>query len=380
MKYCILVPDGCAGLESERPTPLEKAATPNMDLLAEQGICGLVQTIPENMKPGSDVANISLLGFDPAKYYTGRSPIEAASMGIDLEPEDTSFRCNLVRIHDGKMADYSAGHITTPDAHAIIDQLNRELKSDTMEFFPGVSYRHAFVLRNKSCDCECTPPHDISGQEIQEYLPGGPGSQVVIDIQKKAGEILKDMDSANAIWLWGQGGKPAFPSLKEQYGISGGMISAVDLLKGIAIYLGMDIIDVPGITGYMDTNFSGKGEAASEALERMDLVFVHVEAPDEAGHRGEEDTKIKAIELIDSLVLPPIMKTANTLGDMRIMVVPDHTTPISTMTHGSEPVPFIITGPGIHADANMVFSEANGAETGLFIPSGPDLLNRFLFE
>lgn len=380
MKYCILVPDGCAGLQSERPTPLEKAATPNMDMLAAQGISGLVQTIPRSMKPGSDVANISLLGFDPATYYTGRSPIEAASMGIDLGPEDTSFRCNLVRIEDGNMADYSAGHISTPDAHAIIDRLNRELKSDTMEFYPGVSYRHAFVLRNKRCDCECTPPHDISGQAIQGYLPHGPDSQAVVDIQNRAAEILRDMDSANAIWLWGQGTKPAFPSLREHYGISGGMISAVDLLKGIAIYLGMEIIDVPGITGYMDTNFSGKGDAAAEALTRMDLVFVHVEAPDEAGHRGEEHTKIKAIELIDSLVLPPIMGAAKTLGDTRIMVLPDHTTPISTMTHGSEPVPFIMAGPGIRADANTVFSEAGGAGTGVLIPSGPDLLNRFLFE
>ncbi len=397
MKYIILIGDGMADYpidELDGKTPLEFAKTPNMDRLAREGTLGLVKTIPDGYPPGSDVANLSILGYNPERYYTGRSPLEAVSIGIELEEDDVSFRCNLVNLSrkEGKviMSDYSAGHISTDEAKEIIYDLDKELTREGIRFYPGVGYRHLMVWRGGPDDIETTPPHDISGQEIKEYLPRGDGSDRLINIINRSLHILKvhpvnrkrENDGkapANSIWLWGQGRAPEMPKIKERYGIDGSIISAVDLMKGLGIYAGLRVVEVPGVTGYIDTNYKGKVEYALGELNERDLVCVHVEAPDEAGHKGNLKDKIKAIEDFDHEVVGRVMDSLKASEDYRILVLCDHATPLSLRTHTDEPVPFIIYPPvGGEGKGGSVYSEDDAGKSGFFIEEGYRLLDLLL--
>ncbi len=357
-KYLVLLGDGMADEPLEvlnGRTPLAAAHTPNMDGLAQRGVCGWVRTVPPGMPPGSDVANLSVMGFNPATYYTGRAPLEAASMGIEMRPQDVAYRCNLVTVRNGVMVDYSAGHISSQEARELIRAIHSALGDDIFAFFPGVSYRHLLVWRGGKDSPQTTPPHDISGRLVEEYLPNGDGAEDLRVLMKKSREILshhpvnerrvrEGKNPATMIWLWGQGKKPKLPSFEETYGVKGAVISAVDLMKGIAVLLDMEPISVPGATGYLDTDYEGKAQAALDFLrKRGDLVYLHIEAPDEAGHQGEVDAKIKAIEDIDARVLPIILEGARGYSEpFNILLLCDHPTPIAIKTHTSNPVPFVI--------------------------------------
>lgn len=362
MKYIVIIGDGMADRpvkELDGMTPLQKASTPNMAKLASEGIPGSVRTIPGGMHPGSDVANLSVLGYDPLKYYSGRAPLEAASIGVRLGADDVAFRCNLVTLKFDQrgeralMEDYSSGHITTKEATALVKTLNEDLGSDNIKFYPGVSYRHLMVWSNGSTEVECVPPHDILGKDIIDYLPVGKGEELLrtmmIDSVSSLGthivnkkRIKKGKNPGNSIWLWGQGKKPEMPTFKEKYSVDGALVSAVDLTKGLGIYAGFEILKVPGMTGYIDTNYKGKAEAALKALERLDFVYLHVEAPDEAGHSGNCMEKIKAIEDFDALVVGTVLEGINAFDEYKILLLPDHPTPVELRTHTDDPVPFVI--------------------------------------
>lgn len=362
MKYIILIGDGMADrpLKTlEGKTPLQKAFTPNLDKLAREGIVGSVRTIPPGFHPGSDVANLSILGYDPNLYYTGRSPLEAASMGVELHEGDVAYRCNLVTLrHNAQqtnavMEDHSGGHISTEEATILIKDIHRELGTDAISFYPGVSYRHLMVWKNGETKVECTPPHDILGRDISDYLPTGTGEELLKELMHNSMGLLDNhainksrvengKNPANSIWLWGQGRKPALPRFTAKYGIEGALVSAVDLTKGLGIYAGFEILKVPGVTGYIDTNYAGKAEYSLKALEKKDLAYIHVEAPDEAGHSGNCKDKIKAIEDFDALVVGTILRGAKAFEEYRILVMPDHATPVEDRTHTGEPVPFAI--------------------------------------
>jgi 2,3-bisphosphoglycerate-independent phosphoglycerate mutase len=362
IKYIVLIGDGMA----DRPinelgglTPLQKAHTPNMDTLAANGIIGSSKTIPEGFAPGSDVANLSILGYDPRLYYTGRAPLEAASMGIPLKEGDVAYRCNLVSVElpeggsEAVMKDYSAGHISSREAKILIEAINNEFQSAKIRFYPGVSYRHLMVWTEGKADVVCTPPHDITGREIAGYMPVGDGEETLNLLMASSVKALKDHDvnkarraggkaEANCIWLWGQGKKPALPTFKEKYSKTGALISAVDLTKGLGIYAGFDIIDVPGATGWLDTNYLGKAAYGIEALGTHDLVYIHVEAPDECGHTGNLKDKLQAIEDFDRLVVGEVLRGVKEFPHYRILLMPDHATPVAKKTHTDEPVPFVI--------------------------------------
>jgi len=358
MKYAVLIGDGMADYPIEKlggKTILQAARTPAMDYIAVHGNTGLAKTIPDGLPAGSDVANMSIIGYDPAVYYSGRAPLEAASMGVALASDDVAFRCNLVTIEQGRIKDYSAGHISSEEAEILIETLDTELGNEELRFYPGISYRHLLVARNNlGVETECTPPHDITGKKIEEYLPEGKDGDFFSDIIKKSMIILElhpvnlkrieeGKNPANSIWVWGQGYAPKFTPFQELYGKAGAVISAVDLLKGIGIYAGLDVIEVPGATGYLDTNYEGKANAAIEALKTKDLVFVHVEAPDEAGHEGSIDKKLRAVEDFDSRIVAPILKHAKASDEpFTILVLPDHPTPISLKTHVPDPIPFAV--------------------------------------
>lgn len=353
MKYLVLVPDGLTdrldNTSKDKNTPLMAAETPNLDRLVKKSQVGMVQTVPQGMSPGSDVANLSILGYDPKKYYTGRAPFEAASMGLNLGPQDVAYRCNLVQLKqvDEKwiMEDFCAGHLSSSKALFLIEALDKVLGTEKFSFYPGVSYRHLMVWKNGQDDIQCTPPHDIMGKSIDSYRPQGEGSEILIELEEQSRQVLAgnwNRTRANSIWLWGQGKKPSLPPFKERFGLSGSIISAVDLLKGMGICMGLESIDVPGATGYLDTNYVGKAEYALESLKRHDFVYLHVEAPDEAGHSGDREAKIQAIEDFDKEVLGTILKRKKELGDFKIMILPDHATPLSLRTHVSDPVPFLI--------------------------------------
>lgn len=369
MKYIILLGDGMADWprkDLDGKTCLMAAKTPNLDTLATLGKVGMVHTIPQGFPPGSDVANLSVMGYDPRKYYSGRSPLEAASIGVELGPEDVAFRCNLVtlRICGGKstvsgacrravLEDFSAGHITTEEARLLIEELDSKLGNDRIRFYPGVSYRHLMVWKNGKDKLECTPPHDIQDKDIQDYLPRGEGDDTINALMEASIDILPNHPVnkarqengkriANSIWLWGQGKRPKMPTFREKYGLEGAMISAVDLTKGIGLYAGFEVITVPGATGWIDTNYIGKAEHALFALKTKDIVYVHVEAPDEAGHAGELQKKIKAIEDFDEKLVGNIMHGMKQFDEYRILALPDHPTPVEIRTHSSEPVPFIL--------------------------------------
>lgn len=358
MKYAVLIGDGMADYPIEKlgnRTILQAARTPAMDSIAARGKTGLAKTVPDGFHPGSDVANMSILGYDPATYYSGRAPLEAASMGVSLAADDVAFRCNLITIENGRIKDYSAGHISSDEAEILIDTLDSELGRENLKFYPGISYRHLLVARNDlGAETECTPPHDVTGERKDNYLPRGKDgeffselieeSMVVLELHPvNLKRIQEGKNPANSIWVWGQGYAPRFTAFKELYGKKGAIISAVDLLKGIGIYAGLDVIEVPGATGYLDTNYEGKASAAIEALKTRDLVFVHVEAPDEAGHEGSIEKKLKAVEDFDSRIVAPILKHAEASGEpFTILVLPDHPTPVSIKTHTRDPIPFAV--------------------------------------
>ena len=401
MKYLVVLCDGMADTPNAAlngKTPMECANKPNMDSLAKDAEVGMCRTVAEGLKPGSDVANLSVMGYDPAVCYTGRSPLEAASIGVDLKPTDVALRCNTVTLsgeenyEDKTMVDYCAGDISTEEAHKIIETVEKELGSDIYKFYGGVSYRHCLVVDNGTTDLgNMTPPHDISGRVIGEYLSKSENAAPLIDLMKKSYEILKNhpvnierrkkgLHEANSIWLWGEGRRPRLENFKEKNGVSGCVVSAVDLLKGIGICAGMETPEVEGATGYIDTNFEGKTQAGIDAFKRgTDLVYLHFEAPDECGHRGEAQNKVKAIEMIDSRVLTKMLDYLNGCGDdYRILIMPDHPTPLETMTHSSAPVPFLIYDSRKKENGVSSFTEKNAAETGEFVEHGPDIMSMLL--
>ena len=397
MKYVILLGDGMADYplrELGGKTPLAFARTPYMDYVASEGTLGLVDTIPSGFSPGSDIANLSILGYDPRKYYTGRGPLEAASQGVQLGVDDVAFRCNLVTIGAGEnpaMEDFTSGHITSPEARQIIDDLHRELGTAEFQFYPGVGYRHLLVWRDGKESLKTTPPHDITGKLVKNYLPEGDGAQEINNLMRRSRETLLDhpvnrlrlsegKKPATSIWLWGQGRAPRIIQLTKKYHLTGGIISAVDLLRGIGTLAGLEVIHVEGATGYTDTNYLGKAEAALKTLKGLDFIFVHVEAPDEMGHEGNMEGKIQAIEDFDEKIVGIVLKGLDSLRPFRMMVASDHPTPISLMTHSPEPTPFAVLSSvaGENRRSASAFSETSAEDTGILFSPGYLLMEAFI--
>ncbi len=396
MKYIVLVGDGMADYpvqELNGRTPLEVARTANMDFIAKNGKLGKVKTIPDKATPGSDVANITIFGYDVQKYYTGRGPLEAANLGIDLEDNDVAFRCNLITASQDTLVDYSAGHISSKEAKTIIEFIDKSLGTERIKFYPGVSYRHVMLVKRGTDDhldsLVCKPPHDISGQSILKNLPKGEGAEILVKLMEESRKILEKHEinlvridlkenPANMIWLWGQGKKPSMPKFTEKYALTGSVISAVDLIKGLGRLLGLEVINVPGATGYYDTNYEGKAKAALKSLEKNDFVFVHVEAPDEAGHNGDLREKINAIERFDQLVVGTILNAYKKKKDFRILVLPDHATPISVKTHTAEPVLFGIFGKDIPAGNFSKYCEKEAQNSDIYFEKGYELMDYLL--
>ncbi|MXW22169.1 MAG: cofactor-independent phosphoglycerate mutase [Candidatus Dadabacteria bacterium] len=395
MKYLILQGDGMPDHklpELDGRTPLEAADTPNLDEIAKRAeIFGIAKTIPDPLPPGSDVGNLAVLGYDPTKYYTGRSPLEAASIGISLGETDVAVRCNLVTLaeRDGRtvMEDYSAGHITDDDAAGIIEDLKKEFDGEEFSLSQGVSYRHLLLWRGGNSGIRTTPPHDISGKEIAPWLPSGDGAEKLLSLMEKSRRILKDhpvnakrraegKNTADSVWLWGEGTRPDMPPLQELYGITGSVVSAVDLVKGIGIFASMEVIEVPGATGYLDTNYAGKVSGAIESLRRVDLAMIHIEATDETGHVGDARLKIRAVEDFDQKVVGPALAGMEQFGEYRVLVLSDHPTPIDLRTHTNEPVPFAILDSGNRSVKNgsLVYTEDSAASSGIFVEQGWKLM------
>ena len=391
-KYAIIIPDGAADEPLEElggQTVLEAADIPNIDKISTEGRQGIVRTIPKGFEAGSDVAQMSLLGYDPAKYYTGRAPIEAVAMDIELGPDDWVFRCNMVTFSDGKMADHSAGHISTEESTKLIEELNEVLGSENFTFYPGVSYRHLLVVKNMDFEVRTFPPHDYIETATEKILPRGKGDEELIELMAKSQQLLQNHEvnkvrgdlgenQVSSIWLWGHGKKARMESFKKRFGINGATITAVDLVKGLSKLIGFDLIKVEGATGFVDTNYQGKAEAAIEALEKYDIVFVHVEAPDEAGHSGNTELKKKAVENIDKFIVGPVYEAIQMYNNWRIMVLPDHPTPVKSQSHCDSPVPFAMAGTGISGVLHTNFSEANAAKAGFKIDKGYELMEYFL--
>ena len=397
MKYVVILGDGMSDEKLEQlggKTPLQVAKTPHMDYMARRGKLGLARTVPPGLPPGSDVANLSVFGYDPRSCYTGRSPLEAASMGVELGENDVAFRLNLVHLQPRGdklyMRDYSAGHITTAEGRELVEELQRELGSDEFHFYPGVGYRHLLVWREGREKIAATPPHDITGKDIAEYLPRGEGAERLIELMNSSQLIFHnhpqyrrrqaaEQTPANSIWLWGQGKSPRMASFREKFGLRGGVISAVDLVRGIGVYAGLEIIKVEGATGYIDTNYRGKAEAALKALESLDYVYLHVEAPDEAAHSGNLEHKLQAIEDLDSQVVGPILEGIGRLGDYRLLCTPDHPTPIARMTHTADPVPFVLYGGEQRENQGIAgYDEDAARATGLMVEDGYRLMEMLL--
>jgi len=374
MKYVVVIGDGMVDhplKELNGETPLQRAQTPNMDFIAKNGVCGMLQTVPNHMEPGSDVANLSIMGYDPKTCYTGRGPLEAASIGAKLNNDDVAFRCNFITEDDGLLADFNAGHISTAEASQLIDALNQSYFSYG-KFYLGTSYRHLFVYKDKNADSlKSTPPHDVVGEPIKNHLlspKDDPLSVKLNELMYKSSDVLakhpvnqkrleEGKKPANMIWLWGQGTKPQMTPFMEKYGLKGATITGVDLIKGIGTYLGLTNVHVPGATGFYDTDYCGKANYALETLKDHDLVFIHVEAPDEAGHAGDIDEKIKAIERIDHRILGKLLEELPSMGDYAIAILPDHPTPIELRTHTSDPIPYAIYSPGCMQDKTEEYNE-----------------------
>ncbi|MFZ7121317.1 MAG: cofactor-independent phosphoglycerate mutase [Eubacteriaceae bacterium] len=401
MKYIIVLVDGMGDYEIEslnNKTPLDVANIPSINKLAQKGEVGLVQTIPEGMQPGSDTANLSVMGYPPEIYHTGRSPLEAASMGINLTDTDITFRCNLVTLTDKEhynqktIIDHSSGDITTEESTQLILDIKNELETEFIKYYHGVSYRHLIVWEHGPFDYNLTPPHDVLGQKIASHLPKGPYKDIIYNMMKKSFELLenhpinnlrkeKGLNPANSIWIWGEGKKPKLDSFKDKFGLNGSVISAVDLIHGIGVLSGLKPIKVKGATGTLHTNFDGKGQAAIKALlEGDDFVYLHLEAPDECGHQGDLNGKIKSIELIDTKIVKPIinaMKSAK--EEYRMLILPDHRTPIKARTHTSDPVPFVLYDSRINTNKpENKFSERSASNSKIFFDAGYKLTNYFL--
>lgn len=403
MKYVVVLCDGMADYPVPAlggKTPMMCADKPHIDALAQKGEVGLVRTVAAGLKPGSDVANMSVLGFDPKKYYTGRSPLEAASIGVDLKDTDVTLRTNLVTLsdepnyEDKTMVDYCAGDISTAEAAKIMQDVEAHFGNEMFKFYAGVSYRHCLVWANGTTDLgNMTPPHDISGRVVGEYLSKSENAVPLIQMMKDSYAFLSEHPvnkkrvaegkrPANSIWMWGEGKKPMLPAFSDVYGKKGAIVSAVDLLKGIAKCAKMEAPEVEGATGYIDTNFEGKALAAVDALKNgCDFVYIHLEAPDECGHRNEPENKVKAIEMIDSRVLPIVLDGLKAIGeDYKIMVLPDHPTPIVTQTHAADPVPYLIYHKANEKQGVDSINEETAKNTGVFIENGPDIMRKFLEE
>lgn len=396
MKYIVILGDGMADYHKgplKNKTPLELAKKPTIDKLCRNGQIGMIKTVDDGMKPGSDVANLSVIGYDPRIYYTGRSPLEALSIGIDMSSLDTVFRVNLVTLSDEKifeektMVDYSGGEISTEEGHELMSFINEKL-GDKLHFYGGTSYRNCAVLPEEKTQTEFTPPHDISDRVIKDYLPTGENSQLFVDLMQKSYDILKDhpvnkkriqegKNPANCIWFWGKGTKPLLTKFIHEYNLKGAMISAVDLLKGIAVGCGMDVVEVPGATGTLTTNFAGKAKACVDALNDHDYVYVHMEAPDECGHQGDAEGKIKAIEKIDGVVKYITEKLDEAKTDYCMAVLPDHATPLCLRTHVSDPVPFLIYNSLRPANCGLDYNENNG-QKGIYLDNGRALIKLML--
>jgi len=391
-KYAIIIPDGAADepiKELGNKTILEAADIPNMDKISSQGKQGLVQTIPDGMEAGSDVAQMSLLGYDPVRYYSGRAPIEAVARDIRVSPEDWIFRCNLVTVVEGKMADHSAGHISSQEGKKLIEELNERLANDNIRFYPGVSYRHLLVIKGLDFDVQTYPPHDYIGTAVEKILPRGKNAQMLTDLIAHSQQLFINHDinkvkidlgenQVSSIWLWGQGKQARMESFKKRFGLKGATITAVDLARGLSKLIGFDLIEVPGATGFVDTNYEGKGSAAVEALQKYDIVLVHIEAPDEAGHSGSAELKKKTVEQIDKYIVGPVYEALQQYDKWRILVAPDHPTPVRTRAHSPEVVPFAMAGTAVSGILHTTFSEANAAKSGFRIDKGFELMEYFL--
>jgi len=401
MKYVMIHGDGMADLPCEElggKTPLEAARKPNMDLIATCGRLGLVATIPPGMPPGSDVGTMTMLGYDPARYHTGRAPIEAASQGISLEPADVVFRMNLVSLQPGPdgrsiMRDFTSGHISSAESAEIVAGLRRELASDGIEFFNGVSYRHLMVWRNGPSTTRLTPPHDISDKAVESYLPAGEGAERLNSLMRRSAQILQDhpvnrrrraegKTASTSVWFWGQGTRPAIPSLKARFGVDGAVISAVDLVRGLGRLAQLEVITVPGATGFLDTDYGAKARYGLESLKQRDFLLLHVEAPDEAGHMGRPDLKVEALERIDEMIVGPLLQNLPQLDDFTLLLMPDHATPSKLKTHSNEPVPFAIVkshelGRIRETSGRQElrrYTEAEAAQTQVFVGAGHHLI------
>lgn len=399
MKYAVVLCDGMADYPVPAlggKTPMMVANKPHIDALAQKAQFGLVRTVAEGLKPGSDVANMSVLGFDPKKYHKGRSPLEAANLGVQMAADDVALRCNLVTLSDAPnyedktMVDYSAGDISTEEAHEIIATVREHFANEKYDFYAGVSYRHCLMVHHGTMDLgKMTPPHDISGRVIGEYLSDSENAAPLIAMMRESCDLLRDHPvnkariaagkrPANAIWFWGEGTCTALPSFEELYGLKGTIISAVDLLGGIGFLAGMHTPKVPGATGYIDTNFKGKAETAvAEWKSGQDLVYLHFEAPDECGHRNEPENKVRSIELIDSIVLPILLDYLEKQGDYKVLLLPDHPTPIVTMTHASDPVPYLMFSSSNPQPGVDTLNEET-AKTGVFVENGTGLMRQFI--
>lgn len=402
MKYIVILADGMADFrvpELGNKTPMQFAKKSNFDYFAAKGEVGMVSTIPEGMPPGSDTANLAVMGYNPAVYYSGRSPFEAASMGVELADTDITFRCNVVTLSEGEsykervMLDHSADEITTEEASVLIQDLKTELERQDMKLHAGISYRHLLVWNNAPSEYKLVPPHDIIGRKVEEYLPTGKDSKILLDMMERSVEILekhpinqdrmrRGLKPANSVWIWGEGKKPLLSKFRDKYGLEGTVISAVDLIKGIGKCAGLKVVEVEGATGNVHTNYVGKARAALEALKNGDdFVYIHIEAPDECGHRNERDNKVKSIELIDERIAGLIKEEMDKLGeDYKVMVLPDHPTPLILRTHTSDPVPFLIYDSRKEKNNGFSFDEEGAVLSGLKFEEGYKLMDYFIGE
>ena len=397
MKYVVVIGDGMADLplkELNGETPLQRAEIPNMDLIASKGVSGMLKTVPDHMHPGSDVANLSIMGYNPTEYYTGRGPLEAASVGANMDEGDVAFRCNFITEDDGILADFNAGHISTIEASELIESLNQKFYLYG-KFYLGTSYRHLFLIKDESfASLESTPPHDVVGEQFKEYLlkPSKNKNSILLNkIMSESRKLLKKnlvnkkriadgKNPANMIWLWGQGVKPSMPLFKDKYGLRGATITGVDLVKGIGVYMGLTNVHVPGATGYFDTDYCGKAKHALEALETNDLVFIHVEAPDEAGHAGDLEEKILAIERLDRRILGKLLDELPSFNEYSLAILPDHPTPLKLKTHTSDPVPYSMCSTANKSDNVMKYDEKSAQKGIMGIKPGYEFIKNFIHQ
>ncbi len=392
MKYCVIVPDGAADYPVAKlgeKTPLEAARTPNMDRAAREGLLGLTCHVPRRMTPGSSVAIMSAVGYDPVENYTGRGPLEAADMGIQMGPRDWAVRCNFVTAGDETLEDFTAGHISSEEAGVLIEALNDGLGSNEISFYAGTGYRHIMMYRGPlALAVETVPPHDVVGQLLRENFPRGENAELLIDLMERSRDVVGSHEvnqvrvdlgrnPANMVWLWGQGQKPSLESFRSRFGLAGGVVSAVNLVRGIGRLIGWEVIDVPGATGYVDTDYAAKGRYAIDGLRKHDLILVHIEAPDEASHDGDLKGKIRALEQIDREIVGPIMAQCAEQG-LRLLVMPDHVTSVEDGRHKHDSVPFLMWGAGVDASSGLPFTEAHARSTDIVIEQGHDLMPEFV--